>query len=151
MTFHAFSGIRLSLSVTLAGLLLLGMCGCSDNPFDMAPVSGKVTYDDGSVILAARIRVLLYPQGGEIDLKTHPKFAAAEVNVADGTFAFMETWKPKDGAVVGRHKVAIISYDTKGRETDAVPAKYRKPDTSGEEREVKSGQNHFEFKVKKPS
>ena len=73
--------------------------------------------------------------------------------MADGTFASVGTWEPKDGAVVGRHKVTVVSYDDQGNESDAVPVEYQKPDTSpAEEVEVKPGQNRFDdIKVKKPS
>ena len=72
--------------------------------------------------------------------------------MADGTFAAVGTWGPKDGAVVGRHKIAVVSLDGNGETSDDVPAEYRIPDTSPVEPvEVQSGQNHFEFKVRKAS
>jgi len=133
------------------GVLLYG-CGGGGNPFDMAPVSGKVTYEDGSVIPAVKLYVTFHPQRPPIDQKTHARPAMADVNVADGTFSAATSWQPDDGAVLGRHKVTVVSYDEQSRETGAVPAEYRNPDTSPlAEVEIASGQNRFEFKVKKPS
>ena len=72
-------------AVVVLGAMLPAGCGSSD-PFDYARVSGKVTYDDGSLIPAARITVTFLSQAPAVDAKTHPRPGMAEVNTADGTF-----------------------------------------------------------------
>jgi hypothetical protein len=43
----------------VAALLLAG-CGGTGNPFDSVPVSGKVTYEDGSVIPVQGMKVYFH-------------------------------------------------------------------------------------------
>ena len=82
----------LSLLVSLAGLCLwlLSAAGCgSQEPFAMQKVSGKITYDDGTLIPSEGnyLRLTFYPQTPSLDSKTHPRPATAEVNLKDGTFS----------------------------------------------------------------
>jgi hypothetical protein len=61
--------------------------GCSGgNPYDLVDVSGKVTYEDGSLIPADSIMLKFDPEAAPIDEKTHPRKGFALVNVGDGTF-----------------------------------------------------------------
>jgi len=142
---------RMPVLVVLAGMLLAVAVGCGPTaPFDIIPVTGKVTYEDGTTIPADRIEVIFNPQTEPIDQKTYPRQGAAEVNTADGTFSAMTTWKYGDGATVGPNKVTVISYDADENITDAVPEIYRDPETTPlGEVEVGSGSTHFEFKIKK--
>lgn len=112
-----------SVCVVLAGWSLAAVVGCGGSePFKMIPVSGKITYDDGSLISAARLRLEFKPQAKPIDPKTHPRPGSAEVNVKDGTFGsgkFQATTHIfGDGLIIGKHKVTAFSYDRQDNPTE---------------------------------
>lgn len=132
------------------GLLLVGVLGCSKEPFSMVPVSGKVTYEDGSVIPAKQIRVEFIPQAEMANASTHPRPGMTYLNVADGTFASVTSHKGGDGLVVGKHKVVVVSLDERENQTNAVPKAYRTPETTPLEIEVNGQTKTLELKVKKP-
>jgi hypothetical protein len=134
---------------TMAALFLLG-CGGGAAPFGVVPVKGKVTYDDGTVISASKLQVNFISQTPPKG-KEHPRPGAAAVNVADGSFPYVTTWDPMDGAVTGKHKVTVQAYDAMEQISAAVPAEYGDPAKTPLEVEVKSGMAPLELKVKKPS
>jgi hypothetical protein len=78
-------------------------CG-SQSPFEYIPVSGKVTYEDGSPVTVGK--VFFVPDAPPKD-GMHPRTATADLN-ADGTFSSVTSYKPGDGLVPGKHKVAIM-------------------------------------------
>jgi len=136
-----FGRLRPSVGV-VSGLLLCGVIGCGGSePFKLLPVSGKVTYEDGSLISASRIEVVFEPQAAPIDPKTYPRPGRAEVKAADGTFAEATSHKYGDGVVVGKHKVKVIIYDQKETPTEL--------QVTPSEIEVGPGRTEFEFRVKK--
>ena len=117
------------LGAALLGIGLAGVAGCGGGPpYKMAPVSGKITYDDGTPIKAASIRLQFVSQAEPIDPKTPPKYGEADVK-ADGTFDAVSTWKPGDGAILGEHKVCVLAFDEKGF-SKAVPEIYRNSATT---------------------
>jgi len=141
---------RWGLCVVLAlGAALMAGCGGSE-PFKLVPVSGKVTYEDGSLIPAKRIVVVFQPQVEAADAKTHPRPGRAEVNVADGTFSFMTSHKAGDGATVGPNKVLVTSYDDRENVTGEVPAVYGSLQTTPLKVEVGKGSDHFDLSIKRP-
>ncbi len=107
----------------------------------MQLVSGKVTYDDGSPISAARIDVTFLPQVQPVDRKTLARPGKAQVNVADGTFSAVTSHNYGDGLVVGKHKVRVFSYDT-----NDVPTELQ---VTPSQIEVGPDSREFDFKVKK--
>jgi len=131
---------------------LLSGCG-GGAPFDVVPVSGKVTYQDGSLIQADRIVVTFVPQDVPSAGKDAAAAATGDVNVADGTFSGLTTQKHHDGAIIGRHKVLVQSFETGpagvGEPTAAVPARYAKAATTPLEVEVSSGNRYFELGIDK--
>lgn len=140
---HHCKGLRAPARSGLAGLLLAVAAGCgSSEPFELLPVSGKVTYGDGTLISAARIRLEFTPQVKPRDPKTHPRPGSAEVNVADGTFSVATTHKYGDGLVVGRHKVELFRYDDQEVPTEL--------DVSPSEITVGPESTEFYFKVDRP-
>jgi len=126
----------------LCYLLFLAGCG-SRGPFDVVPVSGKVVYRDGSPIMSDRIVVRFVPQGVSAAGKVAPGAATGEVNVSDGIFPGLTTYKHFDGAIVGRHKVLVMAFKTGlggiNQPIVSVPAKYAKVDTTPLEVEVSRG------------
>ncbi|MEA1949864.1 MAG: hypothetical protein U9N87_00650 [Planctomycetota bacterium] len=133
------------------GLLAVVAAGCGGgSPFGKMPITGKVTYEDGSLIPAARIMVTFVPQIPPADPKTHPRPGVAEVNPADGTFKDVTSLKYADGATIGPNKVQIISFDKQQNITNAVPVIYRQLGTTPLEVEIAPGSSHIELKVRKP-
>jgi hypothetical protein len=139
--------------VGLAAILVAVAPGCGGgSPFGIVPVSGKVTYEDGSLIPAERIRVTFVPQAKPIDPKTYPSPGTAEVDVKTGEFKTMSTGAVYgNGATVGRNKVQIQALNGDETPSKAIPAVYADPaQTPIPEIEVASGSPPFEFKIKKP-
>ena len=56
----------------LLGLLLIAGCGGSKDPFSYVKVKGKVTYADGSLIPAQRIKLTFNSELPPLDAKTYP-------------------------------------------------------------------------------
>ncbi len=141
-----------------AALLLAAAClaGCGGGaPFKIAPVSGKVTYADGTLIQADQVRVQFVPQGVQASGAEAAAAASGEVNVSDGTFAGLTTEKHHDGAIVGKHKVLVQAFKMGpagvGEPIAAVPAKYAKAATTPLEVEVPSGgKDDFKLEIEKP-
>ena len=98
--------------------LLAAVIGCGGaNPFDMAPASGKITYEDGSVISGTRLQLEFFAQVKPIDNK-HPRAGIAEVNMTDGTFSEVTTdpGTPGDGLIIGEHEVVATLSDDSGKD-----------------------------------
>lgn len=112
----------------LCGLLLTG-CG-SKEPFAYVPVSGTVTYEDGSLIQADSVEVTFYPQAPPKDPKTHPRPGVCIVNLTDGSFKDATSHKPGDGIVPGAQKVTVQTFDSTHTPTDVLPKEYTDPSTT---------------------
>lgn len=130
-------------------MLLFGaLCGCgSGKPYDTVKVSGKVTYDDGSLIKADEISLTFEPQADPIDPKTSPKAGTAMVDVADGTFSCATTYEYGDGLIVGKHKVAVQPMKQGIAFTGPVPAAYLNATTSPLEVTVEPGSGPADLKL----
>jgi len=145
-------GCRSPLRYVLVLCAAAWIAGCGGGaPFEIVPVTGKVTYSDGSLIEADRIVVTFVPQDVAAEGKDVAAGAMGEVNVADGTFPGLTTRKHLDGAILGRHKVLVQALKTGpagvGEPTDAVPARYAIPDTTPLEAEVTGSGDDFTFKI----
>jgi hypothetical protein len=133
----------------VACLAAVGAAGCSDGrPYDIVEVSGTVTYDDGSLIPAESMMLKFSPKAAPIDPKTHPRKGIAQVNVSDGTFAHVTTYKHADGIVAGKHKVTVTAYGKDRESARAVPAEYGDPATTPIE--IDAIQAPLEIRVQKP-
>jgi hypothetical protein len=133
-------------------VVLAAAVGCSNEmPFDVVPISGKVTYDDGALIKTGSISLTFNPIDAQAVDKMTPPGGHASVNIADGTFSDVMTRRPGDGVLVGRHKVVVASFDARadGRPvpSDAVPPRYHKLATTPLEIEVKPAEGQF-FAIK---
>jgi hypothetical protein len=128
--------------------LLLFALGCGGENSNLAPVTGIVRVN-GQPLSSGR--VVFQPTTAGIN-------ALAQIG-ADGTFTLAT--KDEPGALIGEHKVAIIATEkgaggrpdpTAGRQPLKwlVAEKYQAAGTSGLVREVKAGENHFEFDLEGP-
>jgi hypothetical protein len=109
----------------------------------MAPVTGKVTYPDGSPAT-----------GGEVSLHhvDDPNVPSPVGYIQpDGTFTLF-TEKPGDGVAVGKYKVAVASPtdDYGPKNPRPIDLKFADPKTSGIEFEVKPGANTLDVTVTRP-
>ncbi len=129
--------------------------GCSEaSPLPLAEVRGTVKYDDGTLVPADQIWLAFEPQGVGPTGKVAPGAAEAYVDVATGAFKELTTWKYGDGALVGRHKVVVVSMSTDDRgggiPTTAIPKSYQEVETTPLEVEVlEGGDNDFALKIPK--
>jgi hypothetical protein len=136
----------------IAFLLVVG-CGES-GPFDLVPVHGTVTYSDGSPIKSDQLVVKFVPQAIHKQGRVAPRGASTYVDLADGTFSKLTTWKDGDGVIVGRHKVVVIALfgagPNAGSPTKVVPTRYHRADTTPLEVEVTAGgENDFSLKIER--
>jgi len=138
--------------------LILGIAGCSQEPRPtMAPVNGTVTLN-GKPLTKGMVHFIPDNTKGSTG-----RMAVAHIQ-PDGRFDGAMCFKPKDGALVGFHKIVIdvrnITPDPPepGKSPSAppqppnlAPVRYSNPDTSGITAEVKAGvTNTFEFKLQSP-
>ena len=132
-----------------AGCLLAFLAGCgAKEPFQHVPVSGKVTYDDGSLIPVDGLMLMFIPQTGPIDPKTYPRPGTAVVDKATGTFSSATTHKANDGLVRGKHKVTLFAPNNRPLTPSVVPPEYGDPAKTP--LEVDTANQPFELKVRKP-
>ena len=107
----------------LSGWVMLVGCGDS-GPFQYVPIEGKVSYEDGTLIDAPTVRLTFtaVERGDNPNLRPRP--ANTSLNVADGTFDNVTSYKYGDGLVPGKHRVAIVALGEKGNMLNLVPADY---------------------------
>jgi hypothetical protein len=120
-------------------------CG-SGSPFDYEKVSGKVTYEDGTLIPGAT-RLQFIAQDAPAVEGASPRPAVANVN-PQGEFDCATSYKYGDGLIPGKHKVAI---DSGGDPTKKVPVpkEYLSPSTTP--LIVDTADAPLEIKVPKPA
>lgn len=94
--------------VSWMAMFLCSVCGgCQRAPFQMVPVEGTITYEDGSVVPAKRFQIWFTSQAPPADPRTFPRPASAFVDLATGAFANATTVRYGDGLVKGIHKVHL--------------------------------------------
>src|SRR5688572_10843127 len=129
---------------TLAALALLaGVAGCGS---DRYPVTGRVTYEDGSPVTEGT--VIGHSGEGQSAVTVQGSVQS------DGTFEW-GTEKPGDGARPGKYRVAVTPRGLGDAEMaagmlPAVDSKFGDPETSGIEFEVKASRNELNITVTKP-
>jgi hypothetical protein len=136
-----------AISLFACNLLLLAGCRGS-RPYSCVPVSGKVTYEDGSLIPADQIHLIFLSLAKPIDLKTTPKNGLADAKGRSGEFEFATTFAFRDGIIVGQHKVVVQCIRGGQLMRDLVPAEYG--DAAKTPLTVRSGESPFALTVPKP-
>jgi hypothetical protein len=137
-------------------IALLAGCG-SGEPFSYVPAKGTVTYEDGTIIPAPRLRITFVsinpPTAG--DEKIFAPKGKADVNNGDGKntdghFEDVTSHKFGDGLLAGKHKVLIVPIDANQRPLEGVvPPEYREVDKTP--LVVDTAEQPFVIKVKKPA
>jgi hypothetical protein len=96
-------------------ILLAVVCiGCgSAGPFEYVPVSGQVTYEDGSPIPAG-VRLIFVSQDAVPVGTAHPRPGMANTDDG-GRFDNVTSYKYGDGLVPGKHKVVIQGTASEGK------------------------------------
>ena len=145
-------------SVCAMLVLILGIAGCSrPRRPTMAPVNGTVTLN-GKPMTKGMVHFIPDNSKGSTG-----RMAVAYIQ-PDGRFEGAMSFKPKDGALVGFHKIVIDvrniapdppqpgeSPSAPPQPRNLAPVRYSNPDTSGITAEVKAGvTNTFEFKLQSP-
>jgi hypothetical protein len=134
-------------SAVLTAALLSSIAGCRDDGrLPTYAVTGKVVFSDGTPL----------PGGWIIFESPEHKLAARGIIEKDGTYR-LGTYEQEDGAVAGRHLVAIVPASPEGFDPDKTTAppildpKYSHMDRSGIEQEVQAdGENDFTITVERP-
>lgn len=124
--------------------LVLTLLGCgSGSPIPTARVTGTITTPDGKPVENGRIIF------GPLDVKSSGLSGkAARGNIENGKFE-LTTYNRGDGAVIGKHRVALKELsnfdDEMIKEYDLPPKHGCKISPEFQEVEVVSGKNFFEF------
>ena len=145
VTVHAVAA-----AASLSAFCLLLAAGCSRNgdPFSYVNASGRVSYDDGSLIPAPTLVLYFLPQTAAVG-NAHPRVGWCNVDTKTGEFRNATTHAPHDGLVRGKHKVTITGPDKLPLPTNLVPAEYG--DFKTTPLEVDTDNLPFVIKVAKPS
>ena len=64
----------------------------------------------------------------------------------DGSYE-LTTDNPGDGAIIGEHKVAVVSVDNSAAKKSVIPEKYSTPNTTPLTKTVKAGDNAIDLEV----
>jgi hypothetical protein len=144
---------RLSLCGPLVLGLLAALSGCGGEPFSFVPVTGKITYGDGSLIPGDRVVVRFVPEAAATSGKDVAGSATGYLNPKDGTFSGVTTHKEADGVVPGRYKVVVLAVENGPRgqaPTQAVPPRYRSAKDTPLKVEVTPSKHEFTLTIDKP-
>jgi hypothetical protein len=129
-------------TVLAALTCLLWLSGCGGGRY---PVTGRVTFDDGSPLDAGAVIC-------ETQLDGKTIMARATLR-PDGTFA-LGTTNPEDGAPPGKYRVLVVPralYESeKSTKQPPIDPKFEKFESSGLSLEVKPGGNELLITVTKP-
>lgn len=136
---------ELMLAATLS-VLLVG-CSGSGGPFDYVPVTGKVTYDDGTLIPVSGMKIYFHslepPKDG-----MHVRPGIGSVG-PDGTFKDITSYKYADGLIRGKYKVSLVSGEP-GKKAPKIPKECALPDKTPLRVDVTESGQFLEIKVPKP-
>ena len=131
-------------------LLLCAFAGCSNRGY---PVSGTVTFKDGTPLNGGR--VIFEAKGGS-------EGGSAVIDSGDGTFAIGQD-PSEPGLRAGKYTVFVIppspekivdpvtGSHSEARSTTAIHPKYLSGGTSDIEVEINPGENDLEIKIDKPA
>jgi hypothetical protein len=127
---------------------VLGVAGCGGGE-SVYPVHGQIVYSDGSPATDLEGFTVSFESVEHAPTAEQAGIGAWGLVQSDGTFT-VGTYKPADGAVPGKHRVAISPEPHLADEPVAkspIPVKYATPRNSGLEVEVTQGTNNIVLTV----
>jgi len=119
--------------------------GCNSGPArpPLAKVHGKVFHEGVPLTSGSVIFMPVSGMGGAGPTDaSHP--AAGQIK-SDGSYE-LSTDNPGDGAIVGEHKVAVVSVDFATKRS-VIPEKYQTPGATPLSKTVKEGDNAIDIEV----
>jgi hypothetical protein len=131
----------------LVACVLLTGCSTKGDPFAYVPVSGKVAYEDGTLLPVA-VQLTFYSVDGSVNLKTHPRPGRTMTDQATGQFRDVTGHRYAEGLVPGRHRVTLGAGNGQLLPKSVASPEYA--DQSTTPLEVDTAKIPFEIKVKKP-
>jgi hypothetical protein len=128
-------------------VVVLACVGCnSGQPFDYVPISGRITYEDGTTLpIDGTLRLTFYSDAPPVDGKYHPRPGSAFPD-QNGDFADAMTMRPGDGLTSGTHRVTVgyMGRSATGIVPDECTLKNKTPIV------VDTSQQPFEIKIPRP-
>lgn len=135
--------------IVIISLWIPYLSGCgSGDPFKYVKVSGKIAYEDGTLIPLDGMFLNFHSQTPPIDAKTHPRIGTTLVQKSDGTFSSVTSHRANDGLIRGKHKVTLTTATQAPLSNSVVPSEYADPEKTP--LEVDTDQQPFVLKVRKP-
>jgi hypothetical protein len=131
--------------LVISAVALAGLAGASGCGSDFNPVTGRVTFPDGTPLEEGIVIC---------EMKQGDKTVMARGNLErDGSFK-LGTLQPGDGAAPGKYQVLVVPRALTDAEKATIPplidSKFERFETSGLELEVKEGKNELNISVTKP-
>ena len=142
---YSYKSVHVMKNKALCLIAILVLCGCSKSGLELAPVTGKVTYQNHNLTHG---QVVLIPTG-----ETKGPAGMGSIQ-PDGTYTIMTAQKP--GAIVGTHKVTV-SCRRKPTEAEVqalaatpllIPAQYAAEPTTPLTLTVESGGTEYNIDLK---
>jgi hypothetical protein len=144
------SWIKFARAVLFAFVLLAPLVGCGTRePFELVRASGRVRYEDGTLIPVKNLTINFHPQAAAKNNKTYPRTGSALIDSATGAFSSVTSHRHADGIVKGKHKVTL---HLPGRMP--LPPEIASDIYSNHDRtplEVDTGKSPFDLRVAKPT
>jgi hypothetical protein len=103
-------------------------CSGSGSPYDYVPVSGKVTYEDGTPLPSGGFVIKFFALDAPQVAGASPRLGQADVG-PDGSFSSATSYKHGDGLIPGKHRVSFLYANDKGGKS-LVPLEYTVPKES---------------------
>lgn len=129
--------------------MAIGLAGCGGP--HLCPVRGKIVYPDGSPAKDLAGYTVTFESVDQAPTEQKPGISAWGVVEADGTFQ-IGTYRPGDGALPGRHRVAICPPPFLADQPPpppVIPLKYASFQTSGLEVVIQPGPNELTLQVER--
>jgi hypothetical protein len=103
-------------AVLLGTLGVMTACGCGDGRPKRVPVSGQVLMNGQPLAVNADATIIVQPDKG--------RAATGRIDPTNGSFV-LTTYEPKDGCLLGTHRVAVlVNAHTGGTTISLIPEKY---------------------------